>query len=347
MYVQGPPPSRASFHVGGVPVTVSPMHLLLMAFLFYQVLQRSVALGIGVILIASFSVLAHELGHAWTSLRYGLGARIELTGLGGLTYHAPARDNRQLFLVTAAGPAMNFVLAAVLYGVFGYSEGMLAEIVYMGIQVNVVWGIYNLLPIIPLDGGILMLVVLRRVFKRGDRADRIAHWIGLVLGGVGAALGLVQGSMLVAFVLGMAAFENWRALQSLGPAPVQHEKIPHKNVREILGQAHAAYTRCDWDAAARYCHLARNEPFVSTEEMRQIWQILALTAARQRSWDEALRHAERLPEVAEMAQVRAVCLLAVADPARARTFLSTSSAALVAEPQLESLRELARRTAST
>ncbi len=347
MYVQGPPPSRASFYIGGVPVTVSPMHLLLMAFLFYQVLQRSVALGIGVILIASFSVLAHELGHAFTSLRFGLGARIELTGLGGLTYHAPARDNRQLFFVTAAGPAMNFVLAALLYGVHGFTQGMLDEIVFMGIQVNVVWGIYNLLPIIPLDGGILTLVVLRRFFRKGDRAERIAHWIGLLLGGAGAALGLASQSLLVAFVLGMAAFENWRALQALGPAAVQHEKVPHRNVREILDQARQAYARSEWDDAARFCHLARSEPFVSTEEMRQIWQILALTAARQGQWTEALRHAERLPEVPEMAQVRAVCILALNEPARAKAFLATGAAALVAESQLESLRELARRTSAT
>ena len=202
------------------------------------------------------------------------------------------------------------------------------------------------MPIIPLDGGILTLVILRRFLRRGDRADRVAHWIGLLLGGAGAAFGLAQGSMLVAFVLSFAAFEYWRALQALGPAPVLHEKVPHQNVREILDQAREAYARSDWDAAARLSHLARSEPFVSTEEMRQIWQILALSAARQSKWEEALRHAERLPDVAEMAQVRAVCLIALSDPARAKAFLSTAAASAVAGGQLESLRELARRTGS-
>ncbi len=339
----GSSPTQPSFFVGRIPVTVSPLHLLLMAFLFYQMLARSVMLGVGAILIASFSVLCHELGHAWVSRRFGLGAAIELTGLGGLTSHMPARNNRELFLITAAGPAMNFALAAAFFAAGFVAAGLLAELVQVGMWINIVWGIYNLLPIIPLDGGILALVVLRRLFRKGDRAERIAHWAGVVLGGLGAMYGLATQSLLVGFVLGMAAFENWRALQALGPAPVRHERQRHPVVRDHLQAARDAYGRGDFVEAARLCHLARSEPFVALDEMRQLWQILALCAARQSHWDEAIRHAERLPDAPEMAQVRAVALLALGDAQRARAFLSQPAARHASEVQFESLRQLARR----
>jgi hypothetical protein len=76
--------------------------------------------------------------------------------------------------------------------------------------------------------------------------------------------------------------------------------------------------------------------------MQQIWQVLALAAARQGDWREAIRYAERCPSSPEMAQVRAVALLALADAAQARTFLGSEASALVQAPQLEALRELAR-----
>ncbi len=346
MFAQSGGPQRPHFTIAGVPVTVSIFHVLLMGFIFQFQLQKSVPLGIGTIIMASFSVLMHEMGHALVSNRYGLAPRVELNGLGGVTMHAPARGDLQTFFITAAGPAMNFALAAVFWFVQDYATGMLAEIVWIGMGVNIIWGLYNLLPVLPLDGGTLTLLLLRRIFRRGDRAERIAFWIGIVIGGAGAVWGAAERQWLVVFVLGMAAFQNWRALQELGAPAPDHNRVKHSRVRELLDRARQAYSTGDWEGASRYCHQARSEPFLSTDEMQQVWHILALSAARQSAWDDAIRYAERNGNSPEMAQVRAVALLALADPGRARNFLATGAARLVSGEQLESLRALARTSGS-
>lgn len=315
-----------------------------MGMIFSSYLKNDIVYGLGVIAVASFSILMHEFGHALVSQRYGLAPRVELTGLGGLTYHAPARSNGQHLRITAAGPTMNFALAALLFAIEPLTSGMLSGILTTGMQVNIIWGLYNLLPIVPLDGGVLMQLLLRRWMRRSDQADRIAYRVSLSLGVIGALIGLKYGMLLVVFVLGLAAFENWRALQALGESPADHERIKHSNVRELLARARAAYAEADYDAAARFCHQARSEAFVSVDEMRQIWQVLALSAARRGEWADAVRFAERSPDSAEMAQVRAVSLVALRDPVAARAFLHAPAARLLSDTQLESLRTLARNT---
>lgn len=343
----GPYPGRPHFSVLGIPVHISMWHGVLMGVLFYQLLRQDGALGIGVIIIASFSVLMHELGHAFVSRYFRLAPRVALVGFGGLCYHEPARRPRDQFLITAAGPAMNFLLALLFELLQPTAAGTLASILYYAVVINIVWGAYNLLPIYPLDGGVLTQVVLNKLIPRGDQADRITHWTGVVLGGALGAWGLLSGQFFVGIIMGFAAFENWQQLQVMERSPVRHETRKHTSVRELLKQARTAYSQGNLDAAARLCHQARAEPFVSIEEARHIWHMLALTAARQQKYEDAIRYAERLPSSAEMAQIQAVCVLALAEPGRARTFLSTSSAALVDAPQLESLRVLARRTSES
>jgi len=64
------------------------------------------------------------------------------------------RPKEGMALVAAAGPATNFVLAlgAVAYLVHGNPDGRWLDIAYQAFIVNIVLGIFNLLPIPPLDG---------------------------------------------------------------------------------------------------------------------------------------------------------------------------------------------------
>ena len=317
-------------------------HGVLMAVLFYQLLQRDGALGIGVILIASFSVLMHEMGHAFVSKFFGLRPRVALVGFGGLCYHDPASRPRDQFLITAAGPGMNFALAVFFSFISPIASGMLGSIFFYAVWINVIWGAYNLLPIYPLDGGVLTQVILNKIIKRGDRVDRITHWTGVVMGGALGLWGMLSGQIFVAIILGFAAWENWQILQAMGASPVQHQTKKHTAIRDLLARARSHYAKSEFDDAIRLCHQARAEPFLSIDEMQHVWHMLALCAARKSAWEDAIRYAERVPESAEMAQVRAVCLLALQDAGRAKHFLDTDEATLVSEAQIESLRLLAR-----
>jgi len=337
--------TRPLFSIAGIPVGVSPWHFALLAMIFFELFKKSLALGFGVVLIASFSVLMHEMGHAMMARYFRLQPRIQLISFGGLTYHQPTHRPRDQFLITAAGPATNFLLGFLLWFVLPAGESMLPEILVYGVYVNIIWGIFNLIPIWPLDGGILLLVVLRKVVTGGLRADRAVHIIGLGLSGLGALWALSSsGGLLMVFILAMTGMDNWRMLQAIGKSPVRHETKAHEPVRDLLVSARDAYQAEDFDTAIRLSHQARSEPFLSLEEVKHVWHILALSSARLTRYDDAIRYAERLPESLEMAQVQVVCIQALGEPERARTFLASPAARLVDAERQAALRELARKS---
>lgn len=335
--------TRPLFSIAGIPVSVSMWHFALLGFIFYALFKQSFALGIGVVILASFSVLMHEMGHALVCKAFGLRPRISLIGFGGLTHHDPTHRPRDQFLVTAAGPAVNFALALLLYLVAPSGDSLLPTVLAYGMYVNLIWGVFNLVPVYPLDGGILLLVVLRLLMPRGGRADRAVHIVGLVLSGLGVIWALSSGQMLLLFILAMTGMDNWRMLQAVESSPVRHETKTHAPVRDLLVQARQAYERADFDTAVRLCHQARAEPFLSLEEMRHVWHILALSAARRGQYEDAIRYAERIVGSPEMAQVRAVCILALKDAGRARALIHSPDRSLVSEEQGRALTDLARQ----
>lgn len=339
---------QPQFQVLGIPVHVSIWHLLTLLFFFQSYFQISVQFGLAMLLAASLSVFLHEMGHALTSRAFQLQPTVVLTGFGGFTAHQPARRPRDEFLIVAAGPTVNFLIAVTCFLAETFMPGdgdslapkLLGSIAWL----NIVWGIYNLLPIMPLDGGQLMRVLLRRTIKKTLNADRWTHRIGLVVGAL-AAVGIFVAfrSIFGALLLGLAAFENWRALKNLDEIDVDRQvDRPHERVRELLDLARQRFEAEDWEGAMRYCHQARAEPALSPEEAQHAWHILAVSAARLGDLDDAIRFAERLPRSKEMAVLQAGCLTQLNDPMRVRTFLRTPAALLLPEDRLEQLRNLVR-----
>lgn len=112
-------------------------------------------------LLLFVSVLLHELGHSLVALREGVQVRsITLFLLGGV-----ARVERECstamgaFRVAAAGPLVSFVLgAALLLGVHSadHISPILGRLVSELAVVNVVLALFNLLPGLPLDGGLIL-----------------------------------------------------------------------------------------------------------------------------------------------------------------------------------------------
>ncbi len=162
------------FRVFGIQLSVHVTFFLLLAYAGYEGWQEGGAAGLvwRVILTASFfvCVVLHELGHSLTARRYGVRVpRILLLPIGGMAEfdHVPRKPSAE-FLITIAGPAVNFVIAALLLpfvwryvlGVDDVAEYSTAGTFTVLFEWNVIIGIFNLLPVYPMDGGRILRSIL-------------------------------------------------------------------------------------------------------------------------------------------------------------------------------------------
>ena len=184
LFVEPPPtPYDLRFKVGSLPVRVHPLFWLVAVMLGINAKDpKLVALWVGVVFV---SILVHELGHALTARAFGWHPRIVLHTFGGLAIYQPTyRSRAKQMMVTAAGPLAGFLLAAFIVVAlvashhtttfFGLEVGngknisnpYLYFLVSQALWLNVVWGLVNCLPILPLDGGQFAREILTGVNPR-------------------------------------------------------------------------------------------------------------------------------------------------------------------------------------
>lgn len=144
------------FRFGPWPVAVhwTFWFMTVLMALNYRELWMMVA-WVAVVFVA---ILTHEVGHQIASRRYGADGHILLYSFGGLAFSQSVPPGRR-WLVSLGGPAMN-----ILTGLpFWYWENNYAALVRPSFEIQAVihmwvfatlwWGLVNLLPILPLDGG--------------------------------------------------------------------------------------------------------------------------------------------------------------------------------------------------
>jgi Zn-dependent protease/predicted transcriptional regulator len=204
------------------------------------------AIGIASAIILFASVLIHELSHSYVAKKNGLPiARITLFFFGGVSEMTEEPQDPGLEVRMAiAGPAMSFVIAAVLGGLWYLSKALTLPVPIMatlgyGALINAVLGAFNLLPAFPLDGG---RVFRGSLWKRSNSligatrtATRISEILSLLmmLGGFAAIIfgDFVDGIWIV--VLGW--FIRSGAETSLGQTLVG-EALTGVTVSDIMTQ---------------------------------------------------------------------------------------------------------------
>ncbi len=161
------------------------------------------------------SVVFHELGHAVTAVVFGQRAKIELVAMGGVTsYSGKPLKFWQQFLVVLNGPLFGillFVVATFLLSLKMWQNGYFLTFLYTLQIVNLFWSIVNLFPVLPLDGGQLVRILLEGFL--GIRGYRIALFIGLLFALSCAVFFFLKGGFLIGalfFLFAFQSFDLWR-----------------------------------------------------------------------------------------------------------------------------------------
>ena len=279
------------FRVRGIPVRIDVGWLLIVGLIAWSLASGYFphvlpslspaaywAEGLMAALLLFASVLLHELAHALVAVRHGV-------PVGGITLHifggvsqldSEPETPRAELLIAAVGPLTSFVIAALSYGLSVLLPGpSWAEALagYLA-AVNVVVGVFNLVPAFPLDGGRVLRAALWAWTGRPERATQLASRLGslvamlMIVGGIVRALnGELVGGLWLALIglfLYQAARTSYaltrvrarlaalRAEQLMNTAPLALE-----HVGQITGERDQQVTPQDsgWDA---FLKIARN-----------------------------------------------------------------------------------------
>lgn len=221
-------PSGLQFRLGGFPVSVRWSFFAVVAVIGIgpTIDAARLAIWVGVVFA---SVMIHELGHASAARRLGAAPEIELYGMGGLTrWGGIEPTRRQMIGVTLAGPGAGFLVGAVVGGlvlVLGTTgTGDVRFFTLTVLWVNIGWGVANLLPVLPLDGGHVFAELLP-----GDRPTRHrrAAALSIVAAVVGAVVLLAVGWPFGLIICGWAALTNWSVLRSHRTRREAEESVAH------------------------------------------------------------------------------------------------------------------------
>jgi stage IV sporulation protein FB len=204
-----------SVPIGTVKGTVVRVHITFLVFLLWIGIAHYIqggwdaaVEGVVFIVLLFACVLLHEFGHVMAARHYGVQTPdITLLPIGGVARleRMPERPSQEL-VVALAGPAVNLVLAAVLYLALG---GLLpdnsTQVQNPGVDmlgrlasVNLFLALFNLIPAFPMDGGRVLRALLAH--KMGyARGTQIAASVGQ---GVAFGLGLLGllGNPLLIFI---------------------------------------------------------------------------------------------------------------------------------------------------
>jgi len=228
---------------GKIPILIYPTFWLVAAVIgfLYSGNFIGTAIWVGIIFV---SVLFHELGHALTAFAFGLKPRIELVAMGGLTFHnGDSLPLWKRFFIVLDGPLFGFLLfliATILLQVPSIAMTKMASVLTLVQVVNLFWTIVNLIPVIPLDGGQLLRVILEAIF--GIKGFRYALMSGAILA---LAICLVfflyhqffMGALF--FLFAFQSYDGWRKTKHISePDRSDAIKASLQKAEELLQTGH-------------------------------------------------------------------------------------------------------------
>lgn len=242
----------------GIPIRIHFTFLLLLLwFGTVSAGQGEGFLGGVVFMLLLFGcVVLHELGHAVMAKRFGVETReIVLYPIGGVARLERMPSGKAELLIALAGPAVNLVLAGMLFAVMLVLQvrmpGSASElasgnsVLLQLLLVNASLFFFNLLPAFPMDGGRVLRATLT-FFMSEERATAVAAGVGQGAAIVFGGLGLITGNFILVFIaffvfLGAgqeAAFHRSRAaVQGLDARAAMITRFDALAPQDTLGKA--------------------------------------------------------------------------------------------------------------
>jgi len=216
--------------IAGIDVFVHATFLLLLAWVGFGGYRSGgvagAVSGVGFILAVFLIVVLHEYGHALTARRYGIPTKdITLLPIGGVArLQQMPKEPRQELAIALAGPAVNVVLALLLYAVIAATRGagggpdlgaadevsaMSGGLLSQLLRINVWLAAFNMIPAFPMDGGRVLRALL--AMRSGDyaqatvRAAKVGRFFALIFGIVGIFILNAPTLVLVALFVWLGA----------------------------------------------------------------------------------------------------------------------------------------------
>ena len=239
----------------GIPVYISPYWLV-----FAVVLVVMYATGVesnlpkvsdrylvatAFVLLLYVSVLVHELAHCVVARAFSLPVRrVLLYPLGGYSEieQEPQTPSREA-LISGAGPVVSLAIAGLAYELAKIiPHGLPHQLISQLFFANLIVGIFNLLPGLPLDGGRIFRAAVWKITKRQYTATVAAAWAGRVLtiALVGLALFSQQSQSAAGlywlWLLVIAGFMWIQSTQAIRAAKLR-ERLPSVGARKLGRQA--------------------------------------------------------------------------------------------------------------
>ena len=202
--------------LAGIDVYVHATFPLLIFYVAVSQWTQSHSAG-GTLLAIAFTltmflcVVLHELGHALTARKYGIQTRdITLLPIGGVArLERMPEDPREELWVALAGPAVNVVIAALLFVLLLLTTGLqpvepltftTGSFVEGLVIMNLFLVIFNLVPAFPMDGGRVLRALLATRIPY-ERATNIAATCGQVIAALFGFLAILgYGSPMLVFI---------------------------------------------------------------------------------------------------------------------------------------------------
>ena len=245
------------FRVGPFPVAVYPSFFfaaLLLGFTFGEPWKLAAW-----VFIVFVSVLVHELGHAVVGKAIGGRPEIRLEGFGGVTFpnlRARPAALKQIAL-SVAGPCFGLLLGAAAWGLQRAlppaPDSPAAWVVLNFMRTSVVWAALNLLPMLPLDGGQVLLAAVEGA--RRKPSVRGVAWFSAVfaLALAGAAFFGFHEPFLALFCV-YFAYQNVnraRAPRAYAPEPGTQaiDALERADVAAAVEETRRALVAKDFEAA--------------------------------------------------------------------------------------------------